>query len=113
MKKLIVSAFALTLISFASVEAQTANQNSPATKETVQQEPAKSKSDKEDKVAVKATELPEAIKKTIQSEQFSGWTVKKAYLVTEGDKSQYYELQVAKGSESARVKLDKNGNNVG
>ena len=112
MKKLIVSAFALTLISFASVEAQTAQKDAAQQQEATTPTETK-KSAKEDKVAVKPEDLPEGVKKTIKSDDFTGWTVKKAFLVTEGDNKQYYELQVAKGGESARVKLDKNGNNVG
>jgi uncharacterized protein YcnI len=110
MKKLIVSALAFTLISFASVQAQTAQQD--ARQDPTTQEPV-TKAAKEEKVAVKPEDLPEGIKKTIKSDEFSGWTVKKAFLVTEGDHTQYYELQVANGKENARVKLDKNGNNVG
>jgi len=106
MKKLIVSALALTMISFASVQAST-------TAESRRTETAAFATFKQDKVAVKPENLPEGIKKTIKGEEFSGWKVTKAFLVTEEDKSQYYELQVAKGSESARVKLDKDGNNVG
>jgi hypothetical protein len=106
MKKLIVSALALTLISFASVEAST-------TAETRKTETATLAASTQEKVAVKPEDLPEGIKKTIKGEEFSGWKVTKAFLVTEEDKSQYYELQVAKGDESARVKLDKDGNNVG
>ena len=112
MKKLIVSALALTLILFAFVQAQTANQTTEKHAEHQQAQKAAS-ADKEDKVAVKPEDLPEGIKKTIKSEEFSGWTVKKAFLVTESDKTQYYELQVANGKESARVKLDKDGRNVG
>lgn len=114
MKKLVISALALSLISFASVQAQTANQTTEdhaAHKEATVEKAAKS--DKDDKVAVKPEDLPEGIKNTIKSDQFSGWTVKKAFLVTEPDKTQYYELQVANGGQSARVKLDKNGRNVG
>jgi predicted YcjX-like family ATPase len=111
MKKLIVSAMAVTLISFASVQAnaQTATETE---KETTTKTTTATKQ-KEDKVAVKPEDLPEGIKKTIKGDDFAGWTVKKAFLVKEGDNKQYYELQVAKGSESARVKLDKDGNNVG
>ncbi|GGM87992.1 hypothetical protein GCM10010967_20760 [Dyadobacter beijingensis] len=110
MKKLIVSALALTLISFASAEAQTANQT---TEKHAEHQQAQKAASSEEKVAVKPEDLPEGIKKTIKSEEFSGWTVKKAFLVTESDKTQYYELQVANGKENARVKLDKDGRNVG
>lgn len=104
MKKLIVSALALTLISFASVQADnslTANGVSTSTKFAAQE-----------KVSVKPESLPDGVKKTIEGEAFAGWKVVSAFLVTNTDKSQYYELNVKKGDESARVKLDKDGNNV-
>jgi hypothetical protein len=113
MKKLIVSAFALTLISFASVQAQT-GQNQATQTEVAAQKQSTVKSDaKEEKVPVKPEDLPEGVKKIIKSDDFAGWTVKKAYLVKEGSSSQFYELEVAKGKENARVRLDKDGNNVG
>ncbi|MCE7065952.1 hypothetical protein [Dyadobacter sp. CY326] len=112
MRKLIVSAVAMTLISFASVQAN-AQTTEAAQTETKQETTTKTTTtSKEEKVAVKPEDLPEGIKKTIKGEEFSGWTVKKAFLITEGS-NEYYELQVAKGSESARVKLDKDGKNVG
>lgn len=114
MKKLVVSALALTLISFASVQAQTANEavaDHSAHKEAVAQKA--SKADQQERVEVKTADLPEGIQKTIKSDDFKGWTVKKAFLVTEPDKAEYYELQVANGKENALVKLDKNGRNVG
>ena len=106
MKKLIVSAVALTLISFASVQA----------KSTVEFDNGKTTSVKinaQEKIAVKPEDLPEGIKKTIKGEEFAGWKVTSAFLVTEPDKKQYYELNVKNGSEAARVKLDKDGKNVG
>jgi len=106
MKKLIVSAVALTLISFASVQANSTSDNNL-------QENATVTSQKEDKVAVKPENLPEGIKKTIKGEEFAGWKVTSAFLVTTPGKTQYYELNVKNGSESAMVKLDKNGKNVG
>jgi uncharacterized protein HemX len=67
MKKLVVSALALTLISFASVQAQTANQTTEKHAEHQQATAQKSaKADQEDKVAVKPEDLPEGIKQTIK-----------------------------------------------
>ncbi|WP_159467699.1 hypothetical protein [Dyadobacter sp. 3J3] len=100
MKKLIMSAVALTLISFASVQATPITEPNHAA--TVTQE----------KVSVKPEDLPAAVKATINSDAFAGWKVTTAYLVTNDDKTQYYDLSVKKGSENARVKLDKNGKNV-
>ena len=106
MKKLIVSALALTLISFASVQANTPNTtNSAGTTVTISGQD-------QDKVSVKPDDLPDGIKKTIKGEEFSGWKVTSAYLITTPDKTQYYELNVKNGSETARVKLDKDGKNV-
>ncbi|MCE7038812.1 hypothetical protein [Dyadobacter sp. CY312] len=104
MKKLIVSALALTLISFASVQAD----NTLKTAGVM----ANSAYDSQEKVSVKPESLPDGVKKTIASDAFSGWKVISAFLVTNTDKTQYYELNVKNGDESARVKLDKDGNNV-
>jgi hypothetical protein len=103
MKKLIVSAFALTLVSFASVQAGnfTTTTNVTNTEITSQE-----------KVSVKAENLPDGVKNTIKSDAFEGWKVVSAFLITNTDKTQYYELNVKNGSETARVKLDKDGNNV-
>ena len=114
MKKLVVSAFALALISFASIQAQTASQataDHSAHQEAVAQKATKG--GQQERVEVKPADLPEGIQKTIKSDDFKGWTVKKSFLVTEPDKAEYYELQVANGKENALVKLDKDGRNVG
>lgn len=102
MKKLIVSAIALTLISFASVQADNSVKANNAPTEITTQE----------KVSVKAENLPDGVKNTIKSDAFEGWKVVSAFLITNTDKTQYYELNVKNGSETARVKLDKDGNNV-
>ena len=105
MKKLIVSAMALTLISFASVQADNSLKTNISGSSVV--------SNLQEKVAVKPEDLPDGIKKTIRGEEFTGWKVTSAFLITTPDKTQYYELNVKNGSESARVKLDKDGKNVG
>ncbi len=106
MKKLVISAVALTLISFASVQANTLTGTTP-------QESVNSPVSTQEKVAVKPADLPKGIQSVIKSDDFKGWEITDAFLVTAPDKSQYYELSVKKGKESARVKLDKDGNNVG
>jgi hypothetical protein len=100
MKKLIVSALTLTLISFAPVRAN--HLSNPVSQSLAKQE----------KVSVNPENLPEGIKKTIKSEAFAGWKVISAFLITAEDQTQYYELNVKNGSGSARVKLDKDDNNV-
>ena len=106
MKKLVISAVALTLISFASVQANT-------TTRATEHNPVTLSANVQEKVAVKPADLPKGIQSVIKSDDFKGWEITDAFLVTAPDKSQYYELSVKKGKESARVKLDKDGNNVG
>jgi hypothetical protein len=100
MKKVIVSAFALALVSFATVEASNVI------------EPIGVVASLQDKVAVKPEELPEAVKTALAGDAYKGWEVTGAYLVTKEDKSQYYEIAVKKGQETASINLDKDGKKV-
>lgn len=100
MKKLIISAFALSLISFATVQANTLNETNTVISVT------------QEKVAVKPEDLPEAVKTTLAGDAFAGWEVTGAFLVTKEDKSQYFEIGLKKGEETATVNLDKDGKKV-
>jgi hypothetical protein len=61
-----------------------------------------------DKVSVRPEDLPEAVKSTLAG-SYSEWKVSSAFLVTKEDNSQYYEVNIKKGEESATVNLDKYG----
>ena len=100
MKKLIISALALTIISFANVQANTLKTS--GTVITVTQE----------KVAVKPEDLPEAIKTTLSGDTYAGWQVTTAFLVTKEDNSQFYEIALKKGEETSTINLDKDGKKV-
>jgi hypothetical protein len=100
MKKVIVSAFALALVSFAAVQA----------KNVV--EPAIVVRNAQEKVAVKPEDLPEAVKTALAGDAYKGWEVTGAFLVTKEDKTQYYEIAVKKGEETATVNLDKDGKTI-
>ncbi len=100
MKKLIISAFALSIISFASVQANTLT--APVSVVTVAQE----------KVAVKPEDLPEAVKTTLAGDAYAGWEVTGAFLVTKQDNTQYFEIALKKGEETSTVNLDKDGKKV-
>jgi hypothetical protein len=101
MKKLIISAFALSLISFGSVQANTFTET-PGTVITVTQE----------KVAVKPEDLPEAVKTTLAGDAYAGWEVTGAFLVTKEDNAQHFEISLKKGEETSTVNLDKDGKKV-
>lgn len=60
---------------------------------------------------VKLEDLPEAVKKSLASTAFEGWTPAAAYLV-EGVASSYYEITLTKDAEKTIAKLDKEGNTV-
>ena len=100
MKKLIISAMALTLIAFANVQANPVLVN---TMEIISNQ---------EKVAVKPEDLPEAIKTTLSGDTYAGWQVTSAFLVTKEDNSQFYELSLKKGEETSTLNLDKDGKKV-
>ncbi len=99
MKKVIVAAFSLGMVFFsAAVNANTTNNNTVI---------SVNYSDDE-RQAVKAEELPEAVKKTLAGEEFKGYTISTASLVKTADAS-YYEVSLAKDKETKLVKVDKDG----
>lgn len=104
MKKLIVSAFCLSLI-FGSTAVVAANSNSEVVY-TVNDDGRKT---------VKAEELPEAVRKTLAGEAYKGWTVKEATQVNStvpGDATQpktWYEVTLTNGKESKAYKFNPDG----
>lgn len=67
----------------------------------------------QEKVSVKPEDLPEAVKKTLNSGSLEGWKVISAFQITNVDKTQYYDINLQKGEESVRIKLDKEGKLMG
>ena len=60
----------------------------------------------EDKMKIKAEELPEAVKTALESADYKGWTISAAYHLKTADQ---YEVELKKGTETKTVKLDKEG----
>jgi hypothetical protein len=58
----------------------------------------------QEKMEIKADALPEAVKKTLASDEYKGWEVSKAY-----DAKGTYEVELKKGAETKTVKFDKDG----
>lgn len=63
----------------------------------------------QEKVKIKAEELPDAVKKTLGTEEYTGWTVDTAYKYT-ADNS--YEVTLKNGTETKTVKFDKEGKKI-
>jgi hypothetical protein len=98
MKKVIFAALALGFVSFATVNA--------ATKATV----SSSSEVVNEKVEIKPSELPEAVKTALTGEEFAGWSVTKAYVVK--GEATHYEINLTKGEETTTVKLDEAGKKI-
>ncbi|GGB86079.1 hypothetical protein [Dyadobacter sediminis] len=62
------------------------------------------------RVEVNVDDLPEKVRNTLNDKSYAGWTIIEAFLVTNEDNSQYYELVVRKADERTRMKVDANGN---
>ena len=100
MKNVIVSALALTLISMGTVQSKGIVESNSVV--VILQK----------KVPVKPEDLPEAVKTALAGDAYKGWEVTGASLVTKEDKTQYFEIAVKKGEETATVNLDKEGKKV-
>ena len=100
MKKLIISAFCLSLLALGTTQAYSTK---PAELTTIVAQ---------EKVAVKPEDLPEPVKTTLASDAYAGWDVTTAFLITKEDNTQFYEISLKKGEETSKVNLDKDGKKV-
>jgi hypothetical protein len=60
----------------------------------------------EEKVKIKTEELPDAVKKALESESFKSWKVQTAYYNKTKDT---YEVEVKSGAEAKTLKFTKEG----
>jgi hypothetical protein len=68
--------------------------------------PAPAAVDQEDKTKIKSEELPEAVKKSLEAQEYRGWLIDAAYHVKSTDS---YEVQLKNGAETKTVKFSKDG----
>ena len=61
------------------------------------------------KVPVKLEELPAPVAATLKADAYKEWTPTTAFLVTNADKTEYYQVDVKKGTEVAFIKINKEG----
>lgn len=69
----------------------------------------KVKQDSSQKVPVKLEELPAPVTTTLKADAYKDWKPTTAFLVTAADKSQFYQIDVTKGTEKAFIKINKDG----
>jgi len=63
----------------------------------------------EEKTKIKSEELPEAVKKSLEAQEYRGWLIDAAYHVKSTDS---YEVELKNGAEAKTVKFDKDGKKV-
>jgi len=99
MKNLILTA---TVLAFAGITTVKASAVKEPVAITIQQ-------DSTTKVPVKIEELPAPVTTTLKADAYKDWAPTAAFLVTNADKSQYYHIDVKKGTEVAFIKINKDG----
>jgi hypothetical protein len=77
----------------------------PAPTETAAPAPAAAQ-DQDDKTKIKSEELPEAVKKALEAQEYRGWLIDAAYHVKSTDS---YEVELKNGAETKAVKFNKDG----
>jgi hypothetical protein len=100
MKKIItVAAFALAGV---AAQAQTPSQE-PVKTETPS--PA-AKSDDAEKAQIKAEELPMAVKKTLEDQEYKGWLINSAW---HDKKNERYEVELKNGADTQVIRFSQEG----
>ena len=79
---------------------------------TPQQDKDKQQKDEySDKEVIATSDLPQRVREQIQGQDYSGWTVSKAYRKTKDGKT-LYAVELVQGSDKKMVKFDADGNKL-
>ncbi len=103
MKRIILSAAVLAVAGLATVKANSLNTNNH-----LQTVAIISQADSLQKTPIKLESLPDPIKSVLATDIFKTWVPSTAFSVTAGT-TQYYEVDVKKGTETKALKFDKDG----
>jgi hypothetical protein len=114
MKKLMFASLALlgsvALANAQEAQPQESNQATeavtPAPAPAATQDQAPAATDQDEKTKIKSEELPEAVKKALEGQEYRGWLIDAAYHVKATDS---YEVQLKNGAETKTVSFDKEG----
>ena len=107
MKKLMFASLALLgSVALANAQEATPQESNQAT-ETAAPAPAPAAAEaQDDKTKIKSEELPEAVKKALEAQEYRGWLIDAAYHVKSTDS---YEVELKNGAETKAVKFNKDG----
>ena len=100
MKK-IIYAGALVLAG-AAVQAQ----NTPEPAKPATESSSQATKEDADKAQIKVEELPEAVKKTLEDQEYKGWLINAAYHDKKKDR---YEVQLKNGADTQVIRFSKEG----
>jgi hypothetical protein len=109
MKK-VMFGFCLLLGSAVATYAQDTTSTS-ASKSSDQYRTAQQKDEYTDKEVIATSDLPQRVREQIQGQDYSGWTVSKAYRKTKEGKTMY-AVELTQGSDKKIVKFDAQGNKL-
>ena len=90
------------VLAFAGISTVKASETKAPVAITIQQ-------DSTQKVPVKLEELPAPVVTTLKADAYKDWTPTTAFLITNADKTQFYQIDVKKGKEVAFIKINKDG----
>ncbi|QNK61846.1 hypothetical protein H7F33_14960 [Pedobacter sp. PAMC26386] len=108
MKSIILTAAAILAIT--GISTVKASETKTPLAITVKMDSAmKVQQDSSQKVPVKLEELPAPVTTTLKADAYKDWAATDAFLVTAADKSQYFLINVKKGTEKAFIKINKDG----
>ncbi|MEO5978654.1 MAG: hypothetical protein ABIS36_09745 [Chryseolinea sp.] len=108
MKKVLFACI-LSLGTVAVLQAQDSAATQSDRYSTEAQQPSQDKDKYNDKDMVATTDLPAAIQDQLKSQDYTGWTVSKAYRKAKDGKTMY-SVELTNGTESKKVKFDEQGN---
>lgn len=61
---------------------------------------------------ISPSELPDAVSAKLESDDFSGWTVANCYKKTDENNMEVYVVEMKQGTETKKVKFDRDGNKL-
>lgn len=111
MKKIIIAA-CLMFSGAAFVNAQDKDKSKDQDQSTV---PAQTQpTEDQDRQEVAISELPDAITASLESQDYSGWTIGSAYKKTDASHNnmEIYVVELKRGTEIKKVKFDQDGNKI-
>lgn len=64
----------------------------------------------QDRQQISVSELPEGVTAKLESQDYSGWTVGNAYKKMDDSQNEIYIVEMKQGTETKKVKFDRDGN---